>query len=99
MIYVKQIGTECYCVDPVKIDDKLYDIEITKLTIKFIGESSFIPAEHKQLTGWEVSYSSVYPTLETAVEHATSYLPKDTEFELVDLGRGNWRIDLKQKLV
>lgn len=95
MIYSKQIGDSCYCVDPIKIKEDEFDIQITKLTIKFIGADTFIPAEYKQLTSMEVPYESVYPTLDTAVEHASTYFSGSPELELINLGRGNW--DLRKK--
>ena len=95
MIYSKQIGDACYCVDPIKIKEDEFDIQITKLTIKFIGSDTFIPAEYKQLTSMEVPYESVYPTLDTAVEHASTYFSADADLELIDLGRDSW--DLRKK--
>lgn len=92
MIYNREIGTECYCVDTVKLPDDSYDIEITKLKIQYIGQDKFIPEGFKLLTAPEVSYESVYSSLENAVEHARIYFAPGAQIDTIYLGRDNWRI-------
>lgn len=92
MIYSKEIGTECYCVDAIKIFDNSYDVEITKLKIQYIGKDKFIPEGFKLLTTPEVSYEYVYSSLENAIDHAKCYFAPETQLTAIYLGRDNWRI-------
>lgn len=96
MIYKKEIGVECYCVDPIKIDANNYDVEITKLEIQYVGTNKFIPKGFKLLTRMEVPYECVYISLESAIKHARDYFNKDAEIEVIDLGNDNWKVRIKK---
>ena len=96
MIYKKEIGVECYCVDPIEIDANNYDVEITKLVIQYVGTDKFIPRGFKLLTRIEVPYECVYSSLESAVKHSKSYFKDDAEIEVIDLGKDNWKVQVKK---
>lgn len=94
MIYTKEIGTVCYCIDaqPVKGFKSKYDVEITKLVIQYIGKDKFIPEGYKLLSSIEVPYECVYSSLDNALAHAKKYFPTDAKLDLVHLGRDNWKV-------